>query len=100
MKKHLMNIVGVIFSVISYLYFVFVLDTAFIGGKTPYESFYLANLQQPFQIVTLTFIALFIGSFFAKKYTKWLWIVFVIACVIMFLINNHYYSILNHGQGG
>ncbi len=97
MKKHLMNIVGLIFSVIGYLYFVFVLDTSFVGGKTEYEHFYLAYLQLPFQIVTTTFIVLFIGSFFAKKYTKWIWIVFIIACAIMYAVNSHYYNLLPNG---
>ncbi len=87
----------------SYCYFVLVLDTAFILGKTEYQHFYLASLKQPFQIVTVTFIMLFIGLFFVKQYqqyTKWLWLAFIIACVVMFLVNNHYYNVLNHGQGG
>ncbi len=72
MKKHLLQIVGLVCSLMSYLYFVIILDTSFIGGKSEYERFFLDELKFPFQIVTTTFIT---------------------------LVNNHYYIILL-GQGG
>ncbi len=100
MKKYILQIIGLLLSVISYLYFVLFIDNNIWLDKTEYDRFYLDTLQKPFMIINGLFIGMFILSFFFKKYTKWLIILFVICLIALYFTNNYYWNILNHGQGG
>lgn len=103
MKEYLLPIVGLLASLMSYSYFVMWIDYGIFMDKTEYDAFYLNNLRQPFMIINGVFIASFALSFFStllKKHIKWLFLLFAISCLAMFLVDNHYWNRLNHGQGG
>ncbi len=100
MKKYILQIIGLLLSVLGYLFFVVMPNWNIFLDKTEYDKFYLDILQKPFMIVNGIFLVLFILSFFFKKYTKWLIILYLISFISMYLINYYYWSILNHGQGG
>lgn len=103
MKKYLLQIVGLLVSLMHHSYFVRWIDYGVFVDKTEYDAFYLDVLRQPFMMVNGVFIGLFALSFFSaflKKYTKWLFLLFIISCLIMFWVDNHYWNALNHGQGG
>lgn len=99
MKKYLLQIIGLCVSLISYVYFIPWIDIGIFLDKTEYDQFYLDVLRPPFMVINGIFIALFALSFFFKKQTKWLFVLFIISFLIMFCINHYYWSVLNHGQG-
>lgn len=103
MKRSLLQFLGLLISLISYSYFVMWIDYGIFMDKTEYDAFYLNTLQTPFMVVNGIFIALFVSSFFStflKTHIKWLFLLFFISSLIMFLVDNHYWNMLNHGQGG
>ncbi len=99
MKKNFLQIIGLLLSCLSCFYFVVYIYMSIWLDKTEYDRFYLDILYKPFVLVHSIFIGLFILSFFFKKYTKYLLILLVISVTSMYLINHHYWSVLNHGQG-
>ncbi len=100
MKKYTLQIIGLISSMLGYMYFVIIPSLGIFLDKTEYDRFYLDTLQKPFMIVNGVFIVLFILSFFFKKYTKYLLLLLVISFIAMYLVDFYYWSTLNHGQGG
>lgn len=103
MKKYVLPTVGLLGSLMSYSYFVMWIDYGIFMDKTEYDAFFLSTLRLPFMVVNGIFIALFALSFFSaflKNHIKWLFLLFVISCLIMFGVDYHYWTTLNHGQGG
>ncbi len=100
MKKYSLQILCLIFSMLSFVYFVRLQLVGITAEYTDYERFYNITLKLPFVLVNGMFTAFFILSLWRKRKAKWLCFAYFIFMLAAIFVDNHFYQVINHGQGG